>query len=68
MATKTATTETGNELGMSQRARSLLLVLLMVIPAAEVPAAQREENGQVAPRTLEILDVGYKLPIEMTGA
>lgn len=67
MATKTATMGRRNALGTGQRARSLTLLLLIGIGAAQVCAAQREENGQVAPRTLEILDVGYKLPIEIVA-
>jgi hypothetical protein len=42
------------------------LILLLGIPTAQVRGTQRESNdGNLAPRTLEILDVGYKLPIEI---
>lgn len=47
---------------------SLILALLIGIAAAHVYAAQSEGNGQdLAPRTLEVLDVGYKLPIEIVA-
>lgn len=47
---------------------SLALLLFVGITSAQVCAAQNEENQQeVAPRTLEVLDVGYKLPIEIVS-
>lgn len=50
------------------RSGSLILALLIGIAAAHVDAAQSEGNGQdLAPRTLEVLDVGYKLPIEIVA-
>jgi hypothetical protein len=44
------------------------LILLLGITAAQVCATQRESNEEdLAPRTLEMLDVGYKLPIEIVA-
>jgi hypothetical protein len=45
-----------------------VLILLLGIAAAQVSATQRESNDEdLAPRTLEMLDVGYKLPIEIVA-
>lgn len=46
----------------------LTLLMLVGMAAAQVYTAQNEDNGQeLAPRTLEVLDVGYKLPIEIVA-
>ena len=43
-----------------------MLILLFAISDAQVCATQSERDEQdLVPRTLEILDVGYKLPIEI---
>ena len=48
--------------------RSGSLILLLGISVAHVFAAQHESNEkELAPRTLEMLDVGYKLPIEIVA-
>jgi hypothetical protein len=45
-----------------------VLILLLGIPVAHVRGTQRESNDEnQAPRTLEILDVGYRLPIEIAA-
>jgi hypothetical protein len=50
------------------RKGSLALLIFVGITSAQVYAAQNEGNEQeVAPRTLEVLDVGYKLPIEIVS-
>ena len=50
------------------RKGSLTLLMLVGITSAQVYAAQNEGNEQeVVPRTLEVLDVGYKLPIEIVS-
>jgi hypothetical protein len=50
------------------RKGSLTLLMLVGITSAQVCAAQDEGNEQeVAPRTLEVLDLGYKLPIEIVS-
>jgi hypothetical protein len=50
------------------RKGSLTLLVLVSITSAQVYAAQNEGNEQeVVPRTLEVLDVGYKLPIEIVS-
>jgi len=41
------------------------LILLLAILGAPVYATQSEGDEELAPRTLEVLDVGYKLPIEI---
>ena len=47
---------------------SLVLLILVGIITAQVYAAQNEESEQeVVPRTLEVLDVGYELPIEIVS-
>ncbi|MFY9554900.1 MAG: hypothetical protein WAV47_09325 [Blastocatellia bacterium] len=54
--------------GIPLRRGSLTLLVLIGIAAAQVYAAQSEGNGQdTAPRTLEVLDVGYRLPIEIVA-
>jgi hypothetical protein len=48
--------------------RSGGLILLLGVTVAQVCATQRESNEEdLAPRTLEMLDVGYKLPIEIVA-
>jgi hypothetical protein len=43
-----------------------MLILLLALGDAQVCAIQSEGDEQnLAPRTLEVLDVGYKLPIEI---
>src|SRR6266436_7227832 len=45
-----------------------MLILLLGISDAQVYATQSEGDEQdLAPRTLELLDVGYKLPIEIVA-
>lgn len=47
---------------------SIGLILLLGVAAAHVWGAQREGTEQdMYPRTLEILDVGYELPIEIVA-
>jgi hypothetical protein len=47
---------------------SLTLVMLFGITSAQVYGTQNEGSEQeVAPRTLDVLDVGYKLPIEIVS-
>ncbi len=55
-------------MGIRFRSGSLTLLLLIGISAANVCGAQSEGNGQdLAPRTLEVLDVGHKLPVEIVA-
>lgn len=50
------------------RAVSSTLLLLIGVIAGQIRAAQSEGSRQdVVPRILEILDVGYKLPIEIVA-
>ena len=50
------------------RRESLTLLLLIVVAPANVGGAQSEGNvGNLVPRTLEMLDVGYRLPIEISA-
>lgn len=45
-----------------------MLILLLAISDAHVYATQSEsDEHDLAPRTLEVLDVGYKLPIEIVA-
>lgn len=45
-----------------------MLILLLATTGAHVYATQREgDEHDLAPRTLEVLDVGYKLPIEIVA-
>jgi hypothetical protein len=56
------------EMPIAFRKEALTLLMLIGITAAHVYAAQSEGNEQeAAPRTLEVLDVGYKLPIEIVA-
>jgi hypothetical protein len=60
--------EMGMEMSFAARKGSLTLLMLIGLTAAQVYAAQSEGNGEeLAPRTLEVLDVGYKLPIEIVA-
>jgi hypothetical protein len=53
-------------MGIRFRCGSLILLLLSGMAVAPFCGAQSEGSGQdIAPRTLELLDVGYNLPIEI---
>lgn len=48
--------------------RRVSQILLLCVTAVHVFAAQGESNEEnLVPRTLEVLDVGYKLPIEIVA-
>lgn len=60
--------ETAASLSNPSRKSSLTLLMLVTITSAQVYGAQSQGNEpEVAPRTLEVLDVGYKLPIEIVS-
>jgi len=55
-------------MGIRFRTQLLILPLLIGISTAPVNATQNQEKGQDrSPRTLEVLDVGYQLPIEIVA-
>jgi len=50
------------------RKKALLLLVLVGVAGAQIHAAQSEGNGdEPVPRTLEVLDVGYQLPIQIVA-
>ena len=53
---------------ISFASKTLTLLMTVGIAVAPICVAQSEGTGQdIVPRTLEVLDVGYKLPIEIVA-